>query len=664
MNSKSHINETFREEAREELLPELENGLLELGKNPDDKDLINRVFRALHTLKGSGAMFGFETMSELAHEMETVFDAVRNGLLRVDHHLVELSLTAKDHLQLLVDEPDTALTAQFEELKAVFREMAPDDSDARDFKADSGSDDNQPAGATRTWHIHFKPHANIFETGNNPLYLLDELRELGTARIIARVDGIPLLESLQPECCYTGWDILLTTDQSLDTIRDVFIFVESECDLSFELVSEEARPATAAGNGLTGSGRSSTAATSSGSSDRRSGKDRRAASTISSMRVQSGRLDHLVNLVGELVIAQTRLSRLAEDKDDPTLTDIAEVMQRLTNELRDNTLDIRMMPIGASFGKFKRVVWDIASRNGKEVELITEGAATELDKTVIERLNDPLVHLLRNSIDHGIETPEERERLGKPRQGRIVFSAEHAGGNVIITISDDGRGVDTDRVRARAVEKGLLSPDARPSDQELLNLIFEPGFSTAEQVSDLSGRGVGMDVVRQNISALKGKVRVSSEKGRGTTVRITLPLTLAIIEGLRIRIGREFFIIPLTVVSECLELERGRNGNFHQGGLINLRDQLVPVLRLRDWFSINGSKPEKEQVVVVSMEKSMVGLVADEVVGLQQTVIKNLDGKQKDVPGISGATIQGDGSIALILDVEPLIHKAEQKAFA
>jgi two-component system chemotaxis sensor kinase CheA len=663
MNSKSHINETFREEAREELLPELENGLLELEKHPEDKDLINRVFRALHTLKGSGAMFGFETMSELAHEMETVFDGIRNGLCRVDHHLLELSLTAKDHLQLLVDEPEAMLTAQFEELRAVFREMAPDAAGERELKSDSGACYPHPAGAMRTWHIRFKPHANIFETGNNPLYLLDELRELGTARIIARVDDIPLLESLQPESSYMGWDILLTTDQDQDTIKDVFIFVESDCDLSFELVSEQARPA-ADGNVGSGSGRASVATSSSGFSERRSGKDRRETSTITSMRVQSSRLDHLVNLVGEMVIAQTRLSRLAEEKDDPTLTDIAEVMQRLTNELRDNTLDIRMMPIGASFGKFKRVVWDLSSRNGKEVELITEGAATELDKTVIERLNDPLVHLLRNSIDHGIEIPEERERIGKNRQGRIVFSAEHSGGNVIITISDDGRGIDTERVRTRAVEKGLLSPDSGVTEQDLLNLIFEPGFSTAEQVSDLSGRGVGMDVVRQNIAALKGKVRVSSEKGRGTTVRITLPLTLAIIEGLRIRIGREFFIIPLAVVSECLELERGKNGNLHQGRIINLRDQLVPVLRLRDWFSINGQKPEKEQVVVVSMEKSMVGLVADEVVGLQQTVIKNLDGKQKDVPGISGATIQGDGSIALILDVEPLIQKAEQKAFA
>ena len=573
-------------------------------------------------------MFGFETMSELAHEMETVFDGIRNGLCRVDHHLLELSLTAKDHLQLLVDEPEAMLTAQFEELRAVFREMAPDAAGERELKSDSGACYPHPAGAMRTWHIRFKPHANIFETGNNPLYLLDELRELGTARIIARVDDIPLLESLQPESSYMGWDILLTTDQDQDTIKDVFIFVESDCDLSFELVSEQARPA-ADGNVGSGSGRASVATSSSGFSERRSGKDRRETSTITSMRVQSSRLDHLVNLVGEMVIAQTRLSRLAEEKDDPTLTDIAEVMQRLTNELRDNTLDIRMMPIGASFGKFKRVVWDLSSRNGKEVELITEGAATELDKTVIERLNDPLVHLLRNSIDHGIEIPEERERIGKNRQGRIVFSAEHSGGNVIITISDDGRGIDTERVRTRAVEKG-----------------------------------VGMDVVRQNIAALKGKVRVSSEKGRGTTVRITLPLTLAIIEGLRIRIGREFFIIPLAVVSECLELERGKNGNLHQGRIINLRDQLVPVLRLRDWFSINGQKPEKEQVVVVSMEKSMVGLVADEVVGLQQTVIKNLDGKQKDVPGISGATIQGDGSIALILDVEPLIQKAEQKAFA
>ena len=648
MTGRFHINETFREEAREELLPELENGLLELGRRPEDKDLINRVFRALHTLKGSGAMFGFETMSDLAHEMETVFDEIRNGRRPVDRHLLELSLSAKDYLQLLVDEPEAGMTDAFEELKAVFREMAPAGNDG---PAGIDTDDKEP-GVPATWHIRFKPHAGIFETGNNPLFLLDELREMGTAKIVARIEDIPPLEQMNPECCYTAWDIFLTTDRGLNAVRDVFIFVEADSELSFELVAEAARTAhrTEPVNPRGGTQRRS--------GDRRSGTDRRVSSAITSMRVQAARLDHLVNLVGELVIAQTRLSRLADEKDDPALTDISEVMQRLTDDLRHNTLDIRMMPIGASFGKFKRVVWDLAARNNKEVELVTEGAATELDKTVIERLNDPLVHLLRNCIDHGIESPAEREKAGKSRQGRIVFSAAHAGGHVIITISDDGRGIDTEAVRIRAVEKELLSPEAAPGEQELLNIIFEPGFSTAARVSDLSGRGVGMDVVRQNIAALRGKVRVSTEKGRGTTVRITLPLTLAIIDGLRVRVGGEYFILPLGVVNECLEPDR-RRGN-KQGRLLNLRDQLVPFLRLREWFGVTGRLPDREQAVIVAVEKQQVGLIVDEVIGLQQTVIKNLEGNQKDVPGISGATIQGDGSIALIIDVEPLIHKAEE----
>ncbi|MFW6237457.1 MAG: chemotaxis protein CheA [Desulfosudaceae bacterium] len=691
MTKENRGRQAFIEEAREDLLPELENTLVELARNPADPELIHRTFRALHTLKGSGAMFGLEQLSELAHEMESVFDHIRNGRAGVNNHLVELTLAAKDQIQLLVDDPDAVAPATLKDLITAFRQMAPaDDRDQSSPGEEQEEADKEKESSWNAYHIRFQPGRDIFRTGNNPLFLLDELQGLGTTRIIAHLEAIPLLEELDPEACYTWWDILLATDKPENIIRDVFIFVENDCELAIECLGQEipygqedpafdelskclsadqetdlvslreqfaaAVPAAATDTNKTGTDPAA---------DRPSRPTSPAARSISSMRVPAAKLDQLVNLVGELVIAQTRLSRLAEQKADAGLMEIAETIERLSNDLRENTLDIRMLPIGSSFGKFKRVVWDLSGREGKQVDLITEGAATELDKTVIERLDDPLVHLLRNSIDHGIESPAERQAAGKPRQGRIVFAAEHSGGNVVITIRDDGRGIDPAVVRDRALEKGLLAPDNSLTDKELLNLIFEPGFSTAEKVSDMSGRGVGMDVVKQNITALRGKVRVTSDKGQGTAVRITLPLTLAIIDGLRVRIGREYFIVPLGVVSECLELDGqqkpGRDRDHHQGRFINLRDQLVPFLSLREWFSINGQRPDREQVVIVAADKQLVGLIVDEVVGLQQAVIKNLGETYKDVQGLSGATIQGDGSLALILDVEPLVLKAREQ---
>lgn len=697
MEKASKARQSFIEEAREDLLPELEAALLELGNCPDDmgdnKDLINRVFRALHTLKGSGAMFGFDRLSGLAHELETVFDGIRNGHHAMGNHLVELALTAKDLFQLLIDTPESVTDENINELVHALRTIVPqqDDDTAATDNPVNGKKDLPPQSAWTVYHIRFKPRPGIFATGTNPLFLLDELYELGTARAVAHIGDIPLLEEMDPEACYTWWDILLATDSNANVIKDVFIFVEGECDLAITVIAEGLQPGdeTAAFDSLENllaSGDDidpdmlqqffpeaaptadadkragvSGVSPASGTTDSASSK-RQSARVISSMRVPAAKLDKLVNLVGELVIARTRLSRLADERrDDPALAEISEVIERLSNDLRENTLDIRMMPIGSSFGKFKRVVWDFSSQTGKEVELITEGAATELDKTVIERLDDPLVHLLRNSIDHGIEPPEERVAAGKPRQGKIIFSAEHSGGHVNITIADDGRGIDLEAVRARAVARGLLAPETALTDPELLKVIFEPGFSTASRVSDLSGRGVGMDVVKQSINALRGKVRVESEKGRGTTVRMTIPLTLAIIDGLQVRISHHHFIIPLSVVNKCLELEQQQSGSGGRKRFIHFRDQLVPFLCLRDCFSINGGRPDKEQVVIVSAEKKMVGLIVDEVVGLQQTVIKTLGEAYKDVPGISGATIQGDGSLALILDVDSLINKAREQ---
>ncbi|WP_300157937.1 chemotaxis protein CheA, partial [Solidesulfovibrio sp.] len=381
---------------------------------------------------------------------------------------------------------------------------------------------------------------------------------------------------------------------------------------------------------------------------------------MQSLRVDAAKLDDLVNLVGELVIAQARLTQLASGLAHPALTSVAEEIERLSNELRDNTLGIRMLPIGTTFSRFRRLVRDLSAEMRKSIELVTEGGETELDKTVIEQLNDPLVHLLRNSIDHGIEPPGERLAAGKPETGAIVLSAEHAGGEVVLSITDDGRGMNPDRIRAKAEEKGLIPPDARLSESEIYNLVFLPGFSTAEKITNVSGRGVGMDVVKRSMDALRGKIDIQSTFGKGSRITIKLPLTLAIIDGLQIKAGDDQYIIPLSLVEECVELPRDQGQA--RGRTIHLRGEIVPYIRLREAFELAGEPPAIEQIVVTRFEGERAGIAVDQVMGQQQTVIKSLGSYIGSVAGISGATINGDGTMSLILDVPTLVAAVRRAA--
>ena len=375
-----------------------------------------------------------------------------------------------------------------------------------------------------------------------------------------------------------------------------------------------------------------------------------------SLRVAADKLDTLVDLVGELVIVQAQISQIVSDRNDPMLTALAEQLERLSADLRDSTLGIRMLPIGSAFSKFRRLVRDLSSELGKDIELVTRGEETELDKTVLERLGDPLVHLLRNSIDHGIDMPEERKAAGKRPQGLILLEAEHSGSEVLIRITDDGKGMDPAVIRKKAVEKGLITPEAELSDKEALKLIFLPGFSTAAKVTSISGRGVGMDVVHRAIDSLRGAIEISSELGHGTTITIRLPLTLAIIEGLQVQVGDGFYVIPLTLVEECVELHQKDVDPAGRKRMINLRGELVPYISLRSWFDIDGAAPEIEQIVITGVEGRRMGIAVDNVIGEHQTVIKSLGRVYRDVEGISGATIKGDGSLALILDVPRLVR--------
>ena len=690
--------QAFKEEAYE-LLSELESSLLELEERPDDIDLIGRVFRAMHTIKGSGSMFGFDDIAHFTHEVETIFDMVRNGKLEVTKTLVNLTLSARDQIKSMLDNSDGGGGADLAEsgriiagLRALASSEAPvaPQSEAKPAQQQSG------AGAQVTYRIRFAPNPDIFSCGSNPLNLLAELRDLGPCSVVAQTAACPALEDMDPELCYILWDVVLTTDQGLNAIRDVFIFVEDDCALSIEQIAEydelsgqenhkklgeimrdrgdissEEMAAVlakqkrfgelAVANGLVTESKVESALV-----EQRHvqavRQEKQNTEAGNSIRVPAERLDVLVNLVGELVTVQARLSQTAAGRADAELVAIAEEVERLTGELRDSALNIRMLPIGSTFSKFKRLVRDLSGELGKEIEMTTDGAETELDKTVIERLNDPLVHLIRNSIDHGVELPDIRVAAGKPRFGTVHLSAVHSGDSVLITIKDDGAGLDKEAIRAKAVERGLITASAELPEKELFALIFAPGFSTAKKVSSVSGRGVGMDVVKRAIDQLRGTIELASVHGEGTRIMVRIPLTLAIIESLLVRIGGDFYMLPLSMVDECVELTREDVARAHGRNLANVRDHLVPYIPLRERFLIPGVVPDIEQIVITQVNGVRVGFVVDQVIGEHQTVIKSLGRAYKNAEGISGATILGDGSVALILDVPQLVQSVEAEA--
>ena len=685
---------SYREEAAERIA-ELEVTLLELETRPRDADLVDRAFRAMHTIKGSGAMFGFDDVAAFTHELETVFDQVRAGKLAVSPELVGLALEAKDLIRALLDGAEAA-PADRERLVAALRRQLPGGVEPSPTGAATAAAAPPAAGGLpRTYRVRFKPHPEIFLDGTNPLGLLAELRALGPCQVVAHTADVPLLEALSPETCHVAWDAILTTDRGENAIRDVFIFIEDRCELRLELVDDATRSGAddrRLGEILVARGDLSPAQLGQALAERqrvgellaekglvtpeavqaavveqqvvREERARRAgaAQAASSVRVAAEKLDLLVDLVGEVVIAQARLTRIASQRDDPELLAVSEDIERLTAALRDGTLEIRMVPIGTTFSRFKRLVHDLAAELGKEIELVTEGAETELDKTVIERLGDPLVHVIRNSCDHGIEAPEVRRAAGKPARGTVRLSAAHSGASVVVEIRDDGAGLDAAAIRAKAVERGLVAPEAKLSEKELFNLIFLPGFSTARQVSALSGRGVGMDVVKRSVDALRGTVEVESARGGGTTLRIRLPLTLAIIEGLEVAVGDVSYVLPLSAVEECVELTREDVERGH--GVAAVRGELVPYLRLRELFAVPGERPPIEQIAIVTVEGSRYGFAVDHVIGQHQTVIKSLGRMYRDVKGMSGATILGDGTVALIVDLPALVQGSAARAAA
>jgi two-component system chemotaxis sensor kinase CheA len=645
--------QAFQEEAREVLI-ELEATLLELNEKPGDGELVGKAFRALHTIKGSGSMFGFEDVATFTHNLENAFDEVRKGRLAITSELVDLSLTAIDQIKAMLGEAAGQGVADRDACAEILAKLLkltgplgsqPARDSPKQIKSSTVSSLSckpESCGDAIDWKISFAPGPDLMRKGMDPLLLLRELKQLGELSITTDMSAIPPLDELDPERCYIRWDIVLTTSAMREAIVDVFVFAEYDCELTIEkamaqdpnllaaLVPEPDKPAA--------------------------GLRRRAEDSVSSIRVPTTKLDQFVDLVGELVTVQARLGDLASRGEDPEIVAVSEEVERLTSALRENSMSIRMVPIRGTFERFRRLVHDLARDLRKEVDLVLDGSDTELDKTVIDQLNDPLMHLIRNSMDHGIEPSDQRLAAGKSAVARVRLSARYSGANVLIEVSDDGAGIDAEAVRQRGVAMGLISGDAKLTEAQVSSLILSAGFSTAPKVTDLSGRGVGMDVVRQSVEALRGTIHISSKRGIGTTVMLRLPLTLAIIDGLLVRVGTAFFVLPLANSLECVELTRQDVAAANGKDVANVRGEIIPYIRLREHFHITTERPEREQIMIAETQDGRCGFVVDEVLGDHQTVIKNLGQFYRHVQFISGATILGDGSVALILDPDRIIQ--------
>ncbi|SPF77588.1 chemotaxis protein CheA [Pseudoprimorskyibacter insulae] len=713
----------FQQEA-EELIESLQAGLLSLERSPDDMATVGSVFRDLHTLKGTGAMFGFDRMAKFIHDFEAAFDRVRSGAAVVTPPMIEVSLRAHDLIVSLLigEDPDAEL----------------DDTLRKDLAVATGALDApahdvvEPPVApplvedlTGPWRLKFFLPENFMEIGGNPIGLLTELRDIGgpDTVVTALTDRVPPIAQLDETQLYIGWEVILPADVTEEAIDDVFLFHRDR--MEFTLTRDAADPAPqeddagdlgtfeflgsmddlidaggpeaplVAPDSMAGGGfedgippmpdddmadedcedaddgfeallqseplQAPAAPVASARVFERPELDQEIeiapvrAAPAAQMRVSAERLDDIMDKVGELVIAEARLAEISDGLQDEGLKGIVEDIQRLAFGLRDTTMAIRMTPLGSITGRFHRLARDLAAKTGKAFDFIIEGEQTELDKTVIEKLSDPLVHLLRNAVDHGLEAPKLRLSEGKPERGCVRLSARYSGADVLISVSDDGKGLDPDLIRARAIQRGIISADANLSRSEIYALVMAPGFSTANTVTELSGRGVGTDVVKQTVESLRGSLEIDSVLGQGATFTLRLPLTLAIMEGLLLQVGKDRYAVPLAAVHQILELPPELKDLSEPVGLTEIRETLSPVLNLRALFNCSGARDEHPKIVVVQTNKLNVGLVVDRIIGSYQTVIKQLSPLHSHMKIFSGATILGDGTAALIIDVSQLV---------
>ncbi len=673
----------FIEEAND-LINALENAVLRLEGAPQDEDLVNEVFRIMHSLKGGGAMFGFDKISDFTHNLENIYDEIRTGKKQTGIELLNATFESVDHLRnLLKTDSDPEVMSRHAELsKRIAKLVSADEMDADDFqdKILNGSHGTSSQIIPKaTYYIYFKPNSDIFDNGTNPLFLLDDIRALGDCKVFAHTQAIPSFGKFDFTVCYTYWEVLLETKESVLEINDVFMFAEDECTIEikkigdWQLVSnqdylnllEKSKPSErfdyqtlkALAQNL------AKPKTSEKQQEKKvSEKIQKFAqeSEITSIRIATEKIDQYMNLVSELVTAQAALKMHAAKNKDTELIAISETLENITEQIRDNALSISLIPVENTVTRFRRLVRDLSTGIKKDIDFITEGTDTRIDKTLLQIITDPLMHIIRNSIDHGLETPAERIAAGKPEQGKIILRAYYSGSNVHIDVEDDGKGVDTEKVQKKAIERGLISNDVHLTKEDALKIIFMPGFSTADKVTDISGRGVGMDVLKRKIADVRGDIEIKSEKGQGTRITLKLPLTLSIIDGLLVTVGASLFVVPLTSVARIRELKYKNLTNKYQNILV-LDGEQIPFYFLRDELQIGGEYPEEVNFVIVKYENTRVGIVFDTVIGEYQAVLKPLGKLYRKHDIITGASILGDGNVALVLDTNKIIKKFSSK---
>jgi two-component system chemotaxis sensor kinase CheA len=653
--SLAQFHQVFFEESLEGL-DAMEAALLSLDQG-GDAELVHLIFRAAHSIKGGAATFGFPDMAAFTHEAESLLDELRDGRRATDGAIVELLLRTVDCLRGMFDRAQTGqplANAQSDDLRQQLAATV-----GRTVVAPAGKAAGKSA-ATSGWIIQFRPHPGMLAGGNDPLRLLRELAELGQLSVEAQLDRLPTLEALDPSECHLGWRIELIGAATHAAIAAVFEWVEGECDLIIEPMAQAAAALSANVVETVTAPVVQNAAAKAAAGSNDSG----------SVRVGIDKIDGLIDLVGELVITQAMLDQFREEFDPSRLALLQHGLAQLarhTRTLQENVMGIRMLPIGSVFNRFPRLVRDLTQKLGKLVKLEMIGEHTELDKTVLEKIGDPLVHLVRNAIDHGLEMPDKRRAAGKNETGTLRLEAFHRGGSIVVEIVDDGAGLNRDAIVAKALQKGLIQSADGLSDETVNELIFQPGFSTAATTTDLSGRGVGMDVVRRNVTDLGGSVAIKSRLGVGTTFTITLPLTLAIIDGLSAAVGEECYIVPLVAIVESVQLRADAVRSVVGGGeLFRFREEYLPIVRLHEQFGCPGAKQKIEDglVIVVEADTGRVGLFIDGLIGQQQAVVKSLEANYRRVEGISGATILADGSVALIIDVAGLVRMQSRRKAA
>jgi two-component system chemotaxis sensor kinase CheA len=657
----SQFLETFYEESFEGLQV-MENELLNLDVGAADSETINTIFRAAHSIKGGSGTFGLNAVAEFTHVMETLLDEMRDGRRSVTQESVDILLSSVDVLTNMLEALKDGNDLDHDKISCThdnLEKLLNGDSPVTEKKLEKNNNESEISvnETSSNWNIEFKPHENMLQTGNDPVRILTELSSLGDYEVAVNLSNLPSFNDLKPENIYLSWDIGLVGDVKEFDIKEIFDWVEDECDLNITKRSTiNDNESTIIDEIPAGERRKS--------DDRRSG-DRRVSKTkeSASIRVNIDKVDDLINMVGELVITQSMLSQLG-DSDDfdqshiERLRDGLVQLEQHTREMQESVMRIRMMPISFAFQRFPRLVHDLSQQFGKHIELKLSGESTELDKTVMEKIGDPLVHLVRNSLDHGIESPEERLSAGKAETGIIELNAFHQGGNIIIEIVDDGAGLNKERICSKAKEKGLIKQGDILPDEQIYDLIFRPGFSTADVVTDVSGRGVGMDVVRRNIRSLGGTIDVNSNPGIGSKFTIRLPLTLAILDGQLVKVGDETYIVPLISIIESLQIKPDFiSGVTGAAEVYKLRDEYIPIVRLYQMFDIVPINRNIKEglLVVVEAEGKKIAILVDDLLGQQQVVIKSLETNFRKVNGLSGATILGDGTVALIIDITGLM---------